>query len=60
MLITAAIAWPLSRGGPRFAGLHRGLRVASGVVSLIFGVLIAYKIGVVNGLFSASPTWTPK
>jgi uncharacterized membrane protein (DUF441 family) len=60
MLITAAIAWPLARGGVQFAGLHRGLRLASGVVSVVFGVVLAYKIGVVDGLFGASPSWTPR
>lgn len=60
MLITASIAWPLARGGARFAGLHRGIRLASGLVSLGFGLVLAYKIGVLDGLFSASPTWTPR
>lgn len=59
MLITAVIAWPLARGSARFAGLQRGLRLASGLVSLVFGVVLAYKIGVVDGLFGASPNWTP-
>jgi high-affinity nickel-transport protein len=53
MLITAAIAWPFAKAGVRFAGLHRGLRVASGVVSLTFGLVMAYRIGVVDGLFTA-------
>ncbi len=60
MLITAAIAWPFARAGTRFGRLHQGLRIASGVVSLIFGVVIAYRIGIVDGLFSTSPTWTPR
>ena len=51
MLITAAIAWPFARAGARMDGLNRGLRVASGLVSLLFGVFLAYKIGVVDGLF---------
>ena len=60
MLITAAIAWPFARAGARFGRLHQGLRIASGVVSLIFGLVIAYRIGVVDGLFSTSPNWTPR
>ena len=60
MLITAAIAWPFTRAGARFAGLHRGLRLASGLVSLLFGAVLAYQIGVVDGLFGASPHWTPR
>ena len=59
MLITTAIEWPFAQAGARFAGLNRGLRVASGVLSLVFGALIAYRIGVVEGLFGASPSWTP-
>jgi ABC-type nickel/cobalt efflux system permease component RcnA len=60
MMITAAIAWPFARAGARFVRLHRGLRLASGVVSLIFGAVIAYKIGIVDGLFGSAPTWTPR
>jgi high-affinity nickel-transport protein len=60
MLITATIAWPLTRANARFEGVYRGLRVASGVISLVFGAVIAYRIGVVDGLFSASPNWTPR
>jgi len=51
MLITAAIAWPFVRAGARVEGINRGLRVASGLVSLLFGIFLAYRIGVVNGLF---------
>jgi high-affinity nickel-transport protein len=60
MLITAAIAWPFAYAGARFARLHRGLRLASGVVSLIVGLALAYQIGVVDGLFGAAPSWTPR
>jgi len=60
MLVTAVLAWPFARGGSRTAALHRGLRLAAGVVSLVFGLFVAYRIGVVDGLFSASPSWTPR
>jgi high-affinity nickel permease len=60
MLVTAAIAWPFVRLGTRHVGLDRGLRVASGLVSLGFGLVLAYKIGVVDGLFLGSPDWTPQ
>jgi high-affinity nickel-transport protein len=59
LLITAGIAWPLTHAGRRFAGLPRGLRVASGIVSLIVGLALAYQVGVVDGLFGANPKWTP-
>jgi len=60
MLITAAIAWPFAHGGRRFTGLHVGLRVASGVISLAVGLALAYRIGVVDGLFGTAPRWTPR
>jgi high-affinity nickel-transport protein len=60
MVITAAMAWPLAYGSRRFSRLPQVLRVASGVVSLVFGLVVAYRIGVVDGLFSATPRWTPR
>lgn len=60
MLVTAAIAWPFAYTGRRLGGLNRGLRVASGVISLAFGLVLAYRIGVVDGLFSSAPQWTPR
>ena len=64
MLITAGIAWPLgyagAYAGTRFAGLPHKLRLASGVISLVVGLALAYRIGVVDGLFGADPRWTPR
>ena len=59
MLITAAIALPFSFAGYKFAWLNRGLITASGLVSLGFGLFICYRIGLVNGLFTNHPNWTP-
>ncbi|MGK2963242.1 MAG: high-affinity nickel-transport family protein [Gemmatimonadaceae bacterium] len=58
-LVTLAIAAPAMYAGERLAGLHRGIRVASGVVSLAFGVYLGYKVGFVDGLFTADPYWNP-
>ncbi len=60
MIITAAIAVPFAYGGARSPRLGVVLRVSSGVISLAFGIFLAYHIGVVNGLFTATPTWTPQ
>jgi high-affinity nickel-transport protein len=60
MLITAAVAVPFAVTARRFAGLNRYLATASGVLSLAFGLWMAYQIGVVDGLFSAAPHWTPE
>ncbi len=57
-LITLAIALPFAHGGrqPRFAGR---LRLAAGLVSVGFGCFLTYRIGLVQGLFSGQPHWTP-
>ena len=59
MLITAAMAVPFSYGSTRFAWFNRGLVTGSGLLSLGFGVFIIYQIGVVDGLFTSHPNWTP-
>jgi len=59
MLITIAIALPFSFAGYKFAWLNKGLITASGVVSLGFGLFICYHIGMIDGLFSSHPNWTP-
>ena len=60
MLITAAIAAPLAIGALRLAGLHRHLRFASGVFSLALGLFLVHQIGIVDGLFTGDPRWTPR
>jgi len=45
MLITMALAMPFAATGTRFTRLHRALRFASGAVSLVFGVFVAYEAG---------------
>jgi high-affinity nickel permease len=59
MLITAAIALPFSFAGYRFAWLNRGLVTGSGLVSFLLGLFLCYRIGFVDGLFTAHPGWTP-
>jgi len=60
MLITAAIGVPFAVSGRRFSRLNDALRVASGVVSVAFGLFIAYRIGVVEGLLTGHPHWVPE
>jgi ABC-type nickel/cobalt efflux system permease component RcnA len=59
-LMTAAIALPFTRADRRFAGLGSGLRIASGVISLGFGLFVAYRTGFADGLFAGTPKWTPQ
>jgi len=60
MLITAALALPFKFSESRFARLNHGLGLASGIVSLVFGLFIVYRMGFVNGLFTHHPTWVPQ
>lgn len=50
VLVTSAIGVPFATSGPRLA-LNRSLRFASGAVSVALGLFIAYRIGVLDGLF---------
>jgi ABC-type nickel/cobalt efflux system permease component RcnA len=59
MLITMSIASTFHFVGNRFAKFSHRLALVSGLVSVAFGLLLAYQICVVQGLFSASPQWTP-
>jgi ABC-type nickel/cobalt efflux system permease component RcnA len=59
MLITGAMVLPFAYAGKRFGRLSDGLRIASGVISLGFGLFLVYQIGFVSGLFSSHPQWTP-
>jgi high-affinity nickel permease len=59
MLITAAIALPFSFTGYKFAWLNKTLITGSGLLSLVFGLLVCYQIGFVDGLFTSHPNWTP-
>jgi ABC-type nickel/cobalt efflux system permease component RcnA len=59
-LITTAIAVPSVYGTRRFARVNRYLVVASGLLSLGFGLFLAYHVSFINGLFTNHPMWTPK
>ena len=58
-LITVAIALPSAITAHRFVRMRGVLRVASGVASVAFGVVLVQR-GVANGLFDAVPHWTPQ
>jgi high-affinity nickel-transport protein len=60
MIITVAIAMPFAFSTKRFSSWSRGMAVASGLLSLGFGLFLSYQIGVVDGLFTSHPQWTPQ
>jgi high-affinity nickel permease len=59
LLITTALAMPFAYAARRFERLHRGLGLASGMVSLALGFFLVYQLGFVHGLFSRHPEWIP-
>ena len=59
VLITMAMSLPFSYAGTRFRWLNRGLVTGSGILSLAFGLFLTYHIGIVDGLFTSHPNWTP-
>jgi high-affinity nickel-transport protein len=59
-IVTISIAAPSLLAAAHMPSLQRSLRLASGAVSLVFGLYLAHKIGFADGLFGADPTWTPR
>jgi hypothetical protein len=59
MAVTAAIAVPATLAVTHIRPVRRYLVLASGAVSVVFGVMIAIELAG-NGLFSAAPVWTPR
>jgi high-affinity nickel-transport protein len=59
MLITSAIALPFAYSIRRLPHLNIWMRLGAGVVSLVFGLYLAYHIGFVDGLFTDHPHWAP-
>jgi ABC-type nickel/cobalt efflux system permease component RcnA len=60
MLITAAIGAVVAYASSRSMRVERYLRLASGLLSLGFGLFLAYQIGVVDGLITGYPDVMPQ
>ena len=58
--ITLGLAAPLKLAGARWPGLGAPLRVVTGTMSLLFGVYVLWHVGWIDGLFGATPTWSPR
>ncbi len=59
MLITMSISSTFRFVGSNYL-FSRRLGMASGLLSLLFGLVLAYQICLVNGLFTSHPQWTPR
>jgi len=60
MVITALIAVPFVYTAGKLSWWNRNMAVASGLLSVGFGVFLSYRIGIVDGLFGAHPHWIPQ
>jgi high-affinity nickel permease len=59
-LITTGFAAPLSLAARNWPSFGRTMRIATGALSLGFGMWLIVHIGFVDGLFLAHPHWTPR
>ncbi len=61
MLITVVLSAPFAFTWSKLPRFNWQLRVASGLVSFAFGLVLIYQIGFADGgLLTAAPTWTPR
>ncbi|MDB5608252.1 MAG: hypothetical protein JWP25_5152 [Bradyrhizobium sp.] len=61
MLITLMLSAPFVFTAVNLPKFNWRLRVASGLVSFVFGVVLVYGIGFAEGgLFTGAPTWEPR
>jgi len=59
-IVTISIAAPSLLATAHMPSLQRSLRLASGAVSLVFGLYLAHRVGFSDGLFTSDPRWTPR
>jgi high-affinity nickel permease len=59
-IVTISIAAPSLLAAAHMPSLQRSLRLASGAVSLVFGLYLAQKIGFTDGLFTSEQRWMPR
>jgi hypothetical protein len=60
MLITMALGSTFVFGQRRFAMMGRHFGLAAGLISIAFGLFIAYQVGFTNGLFTGQAHWVPR
>jgi high-affinity nickel-transport protein len=60
MVITMSLAATFRYAEAKHAGLAAQLKFATGVISVVFGLVLAYQISVGSGLFGSSPGWIPR
>jgi high-affinity nickel permease len=58
-ILTTLIGLPFMVSRTRSERINRWLTLGSGMLSLAFGLFLAYQIGVVDGLFTGTFHWSP-
>lgn len=58
-VLTTLIGLPFMLSGAHSVQINRWLTIGSGILSLAFGLLLAYEIGFVGGLFTGDFNWEP-
>lgn len=58
-ILTTVMGLPFLVSRVRSERINRWLTIASGVLSLAFGLYLAYQIGIVDGLFTGDFSWEP-
>ena len=60
VVITTMIGSTVAYGQKRLIGVGRHFGWVAGLISVAFGLFIAYQIGLVDGLFTGNPHWIPR
>jgi high-affinity nickel-transport protein len=58
-ILTTVIGLPFMLSSTKSVRINRWLTMGSGILSLAFGLLLAYEIGIVGGLFTGDFNWEP-
>jgi len=58
-ILTTLIGVPFLLSSTKSAQINRWLTIGSGILSLGFGLLLAYEIGIGGGLFTGNFNWEP-
>jgi len=59
MLLTLAMSLPIAALSKRFHNAELLLGQVTGLISIAFGLFLAYRIGIVDGLLWGTPSWDP-
>jgi high-affinity nickel-transport protein len=60
ILMTAVMSVPLALASRKTGALERRVASLTGTLSLVFGLVLAYRLGIGGGLFTGAPHWTPR